>query len=313
MALRNNALFSRKQPGGVFNLVNIENYPGSVFFVNSVTGSDAAGYGYNPDTPVATIDYAVGLCTDSVGDVIYVLPGHNESLTGATSCVIDKIGVSVIGLGRGWNRPTLDYDHTAATVEVDARNVRLSNLIFVAATASTVLGVNVDGHDCEIDNCLFTFSETGDEFVTSISVATFDRCHIHDNVFETEEAAGASAQCITVDDTEDTIIQRNIFRGTWTASVILAATVLSKRLMILDNVIYNSDTSVYNAIDMATLSTTGIVARNVITTLYGGAGTMAKLIRIGFLTWHQNTFANAVSERAVGQLDTTGIPATSST
>jgi hypothetical protein len=57
------ALFSRKQSGGMYDISNLEKHPGDVFFVHSVTGSDAAGYGFNPDSPVATVDYAINMCT----------------------------------------------------------------------------------------------------------------------------------------------------------------------------------------------------------------------------------------------------------
>src|SRR5512138_1472506 len=98
-------LFSRKQPGGVYTIEGIDKQPGAVFFVHSGTGTDGAGYGKNPDSPVATLDYAIGLCTASKGDVIYVLPGHAENLTTATSLTMDVAGVKVIGLGWGPLRP----------------------------------------------------------------------------------------------------------------------------------------------------------------------------------------------------------------
>ena len=76
-------------------------------------------------------------------------------------------------------------------------------------------------------------------------------------------------------------------------------------LIIKGNVIYNSDTSVYNGIDVGTLSTTGIVANNRITALY--ATTLTKIFRDGDLTSMDNFFANDVSERG-----SILVPATSS-
>jgi hypothetical protein len=304
------ALFSRKQSGGVFTVSDLTTHPGDIWFVDSGTGVDGVGYGQNPDAPVATLDYAVGLCTADNGDVIYVMPGHNETLTAATSCVVDKAGVSIIGLGKGMNRPIFDYDNTAGTIEMDAANTRLSNVVLRASVSATVTAINVDADDVTIDNCFFTWETTGDEFITCIDVDAFDRCTISDNVLETEEGAAQATEAIRIDDTNDTVIQRNVFRGTWTNAAIINEGALCARLMILDNIIYNSDTSNYNGIDMGALATTGIVKGNTITTLYGSA--VAKIYRDGDLTSHDNTFANAISERAVGRLDTTGIPATSS-
>jgi hypothetical protein len=209
------------------------------------------------------------------------------------------------------NRPIINFTNTASKIIVSGANQRISNVIFNAAISAVVLGVTVTANNVELDNCFWTWETTASDFVIALSIVAADRCNVHDCVWDTEATAGA-ANAIVLNDSEDTTIQRNIFRGVWTATV-LAASVLSKRLLFLDNVIYNASNTVYNAIDMATLSTTGIVANNTITALYAAAGTMAKTIRIGFLTWHNNTFANDVSEKAVGNKDTTLIPATSST
>lgn len=304
------ALFSRKQSGGVFTVSDIEAHPGNIWFVDSGTGTNGAGYGQNPDAPVATVDYAVGLCTASNGDVIYVMPGHNEALTAATSCVVDVAGVSIIGLGRGMNRPIFDFDNTAGTIEMDAANTRLSNVVLRASVASTVVGINVDADDVEIDNCYFTWETTGDEFVTCIDINAYDRTLVHDNVFETEAGAGAATEAIHLVDTNDVIIRNNIFRGTWTDSMIFGETTLSARLLIEGNVMYNSDTGSYGGIDPGSLNTTGIVRHNAITSLY--SNTVAMIKRAAHLTWHDNTFANAVAEAATGQKHAVSIPATSS-
>ena len=309
-------LFSRKQPGGVFDFANIQQTPGDVWVVDSghAAARDTAGFGQTPDAPTATIDYALGLATASQGDVIYVMPGHNEALTAVTDMVVDKIGLSIIGLGRGMNRPIIDYDGVNGSIEMDAASCRISNIILNADTASTVVAINVDADDCEIDNCFFYWGDTGDEFITCIDVDAFDRTYIHDNVFETELSAGASTEAIRLDDTLETRIERNVFRGTWSASTIMSEGLLSQRLMILDNVIYNDSNTVYCGIDFGALSSTGIAGHNTITGMYAQAGAILKVIRGGDLTWHVNTFANAVEELAVGgHAGTTLVPATSST
>ena len=303
-------LFSRKQPGGVFDFANVGVTPGDVWFVDSghSNASDSAGFGRNPDAPTATIDYAIGLATASQGDVIYVMPGHNEGITLGTHFVVDKIGLSIIGLGRGMNRPIIDYDGTAATIELDAQSCRISNLILRASTASTVVAINVDNHDCEVDHCYFTWETTGDEFITTVDVSSFDRFHFHDNVVETEEGAAQATRGILIVDTNDTIIENNIFRGTWTDSVIFGVTTLSARMLIKDNVIYNSDTGVYNAIDGGALNSTGQIVGNYITALYSQAASVAKLVRACNWTFANNWFMDTVAERA-----TIIVPATSAT
>ena len=69
-----------------------------------------------------TVDAAIGACTAAQGDVIYVMPGHTETVT-ATSIAMDISGVSIICLGNGLNRPTFTYSAAAATITVSAANM----------------------------------------------------------------------------------------------------------------------------------------------------------------------------------------------
>lgn len=136
-------LFSRKQPGGVFTLVGIEQHPNDIFFVHAGTGTDAAGYGQNPDAPVATIDYAIGLCAAGKGDVIYVLPGHNEGL-GNAQIAVDVAGVKIVGLGWGANRPRIDFDHANASIDISANGCVLKNLTLLPSVTDVLIGIDVN-------------------------------------------------------------------------------------------------------------------------------------------------------------------------
>ncbi len=144
-------LFSRTQPGGFFAVTDRQFFPsGTVFWVDSNTGTDGAGYGRNPDAPLATLDYAIGLCTANKGDVIFLMPGHAEALTGATSLTMDVAGVTVIGLGSGSLRPTFTLTTaTSATWNITAPNCWVENVLIVSnflniVTAMTV-GALADG------------------------------------------------------------------------------------------------------------------------------------------------------------------------
>ena len=104
------ALFSRKQSGGVFSIEDMARGTGERFFVHSGTGTNSVGGGQNPDAPLATIDYAVALCTADKGDVIYVMPGHAEVVSAAAGLDLDVSGITIIGLGSGANTPTVTFD-----------------------------------------------------------------------------------------------------------------------------------------------------------------------------------------------------------
>ena len=284
---------------------------GFVFYVGStVTGATdaAAPFGTTPAQPYATIDFAVGNCTANNGDIIYVMPGHNEAITAATSLVVDVAGIQIIGLGWGNSRPILDFDNTAGTIEMDAADCRLSNLVINASVSVITVAINVDAHRITLDNLEFTFEETGDDFLTCIDVDAFDYCTIKDCVFNTELGATAGTQCIRLDDSHYDVIQDNRFVGNWTAAPIINLGALCQGLLIKDNVIYNEDTTVYGGIDFGALSSTGIVMRNYVTSLY--ATTLTKLNRTGDMCYMQNFWTNAVSE-AVPYVST-GVPATTS-
>jgi len=137
-------LFARKQSGGAFTIAGIDKYPGAILFVNnSVAGAaDAATRGQNPDAPLATIDYAIGLCTDSVGDVIIVGPGHNEGLADA-QITVDKIGITIVGLGHGSLVPRIDFDHANASIDVSAVGVTLKNLRLLPSVTDVLIAIDV--------------------------------------------------------------------------------------------------------------------------------------------------------------------------
>lgn len=122
-----------------------QSHPGKVFWVSNATtllsgqkgGSD--GNKGTFDAPFGTIDYAIGQCTANRGDIIFVKPGHAETLSAAGAIAADVAGVAIIGLGTGSLRPTLTLDTaTTTTINVSAANVSFKNLILTANFADIV-------------------------------------------------------------------------------------------------------------------------------------------------------------------------------
>ena len=166
-------LFSRQQPGGVFTIVNETLTTGEFFFVHSGTGTDSVGGGRNPDVPLATLDYAIGLCTANKGDMIYVMPGHAESLTAAAAIACDIAGISIIGMGVGDNRPVFTFASTdnAATWTVSADDVRIANIVLVCNddALTNALVVTGDGYDIDIE---FQDTSSAVEAATAVRLDT---------------------------------------------------------------------------------------------------------------------------------------------
>jgi len=246
----------------------LEATTGTIFFVDSVTGSDHND-GKTSSHPLATIDKAIGLCTADKGDRIYVMPGHNEGLSGATSLVMDVAGVQVIGLGVGHKRPILDFDATDAAIEMDAASCRLSNLILRISITAGAVAINVDAADCEIDHCEFTYETTGDDWKRTIDVGGVNRCNIHDNTFHLETSAPGHYSCIALHDTDNTKVVNNYFAGAWNTAVIYALGSVSQDLYIAGNVGRNDCATVGDNINMS-VANTGHIEHNRFTSAYTG-------------------------------------------
>jgi len=151
-------------------------YPGKVFWVNNSTvipDKGVAGSDSNAGTylrPFSTVDYAVGKCTASRGDIIAVMPGYTQTLTGATGIVLDVAGIALVGLGAGSKRPTITYTSTGtdANIPITAANVSVINFLFVANKAALVAAFTATGTATPTD---FTFERC--EFRDTSSILNF--------------------------------------------------------------------------------------------------------------------------------------------
>lgn len=123
---------------------------GKFFFVNSGVGLDT-NLGTNPAFPLATIAAAIALCTDSKGDVIIVMAGHAESISGAAAIAVNKIGITIVGLGNSTLRPTITLHTTATTIAISAANVTLRNLRIKTDVDAVVKVFNITAAGVTLD------------------------------------------------------------------------------------------------------------------------------------------------------------------
>lgn len=240
-------MFGRNQPGGIFTIANMEVTTGDTWFVDSTTGTDAAGFGQGPDSPTATLDFAIGLATAAKGDRILVMPGHTESssTTNAEIFDIDKAGIEVIGLGHGDQRPTFTLEEAGVTCVIGAAGCRLSNVRIIGNITDLVTGIEVEAAatGCRIDHCYIGDSGTTLDMLVAVAIAAnadrfvFD--HNHVNITKGGEAteglafAGGSDGCR---------IHDNYIYGDWkTNGAIDMSTALSLGIEISHNNIINTD------------------------------------------------------------------------
>lgn len=239
---------------------------GDVFYVDSGSGTDGAGYGSSPSSPVASIDYAVGLCTASNGDIIIVLPGHTETITG-TDITVDVAGVTVVGLGTGSLMPWIKHNHADAEVSIAADNVTWMGMRHSADVTGVKVAIEIeDGIDyCIVKGCKFdVVTTTTDEFL--VSVRTNDASNfalIEDNYFDMGLGGAVSAISFTKD-TDSTIVRNNIVQGDYSTACINGITTASTKLLIEKNVLMNGSTLDFGtepAIELVTQST-GVIRDN---------------------------------------------------
>jgi hypothetical protein len=115
---------------------------GSAFYVDSNLGSNSRT-GLTPAEARATLTSALTLCTANKGDVVYLMPGHNENI-GNAQINLNVAGVNVIGLGRGAYRPRFDFDHANASINIAANSCRLSNVTLLPSATDVLIGIDIE-------------------------------------------------------------------------------------------------------------------------------------------------------------------------
>lgn len=255
-------------------------HPGRSWWVgNSAIPGDGARGASNSNrgtfvSPFSTLDFAIGRCTASRGDVIFIKPGHAETVSSATALAFDKAGIAIIGLGQGALRPTFTFDTAnTATIAVSVANVFVSNLLFVAnfAAIASVFTLTT-AKDFHVDACEFRDTSSILNFVsiitTSTTTAANDGLTFTDNkVFGLGTTAATTP--LNVISTSDRITIEDNFISlaavSNTSAVLYTATKDITRLMMARNKVYrpNTDTAT-GALLLNTSGTagTGIICDN---------------------------------------------------
>ena len=259
---------------------------GTPYYVDSVNGANNRS-GKTWDLAVASIDTAINLVAAAItagtenGDpIIYVREGYNEG--GSTSAIFDADvdGLTIYGLGRGNQKPTLDFDGATATCAVGADGVTIYNIRFrPSATSQTFVASNAitvdDGSDDTLFlNCDFGFPETRgtDEFDYAIVIGAATGTVVDGCSFDAGE--GEAIAAITIEGSDRTTIRNCDFRGDHSVAMIRSATTTNFGVLIEDNLIYQGVNSGLNAVaGISVLATDiGIQRRN---TYIGNLGTVA--------------------------------------
>lgn len=277
----------------------VQTNPGRVFWVSNAApgngdkfqnGSDGNKGSHN--SPFATISYAISQARANQGDIIFVKPGHAETISAAAGLVLSMAGVSIVGLGQGSARPTITLDTAnTATITVTANNVTVSNFLFKAnflniATCFSIANAQV-ATDFTVDNCEFKDLSVILNFVSCVKVGT--TANIADGLTLTNNRVNAAilttvpaAQTFLV--TASIIDRLNVSYNTViypkllndTATLVAAGALDLTNAMIVGNKSFRPSTSTTggNLISSSSTACSGLVADNYDAHLDNSAGLM---------------------------------------
>lgn len=261
-------MFVTKQPGGKFIVKNESMTTGDVLFVDSGSGTDGAGYGRNPDAPLASLAYAGllanAMCTVNQCDIIFLMPGHAETINGAAGAMaLDTAGISIIGLGEGALRATLTFDtDIGAIITIDAANIRIVNVVFSANFADITTAIDVNATDFTLSHCRFQATAANMNFLVTVldaAAAASDRITIEDCYYLDRDAS--NTHFINMTGTGDGhIVRRNMVCGDF-GNIGIGGAGAVTNVLIADNFISNASNVNDSCIDVAA-ATNGIVVRN---------------------------------------------------
>ncbi len=155
-------------------------HPGKAFWVSNsgVLSDRQIGSSNNNkgtfDQPFSTITGALAQVVANRGDIVFVKPGHAETVAAAAGIVLNKAGVAIIGLGAGAKRPTLTWSTATSTVTLAANNMSIQNFLFLGGAATTFVAsafvalTTVVANDFVIDNCEFRDVDATHGFVACV-------------------------------------------------------------------------------------------------------------------------------------------------
>ena len=116
--------------------------------------------------------YALTQCVSNNGDVIYIKPGHIETLGGIGVLTLSAAGVTVVGLGNYNSRPKFLMGTAATTTFlVSGANAYITNLWMVGNFSNVTTCFNVTAVGCTIDNVRFTNAGTNLDFLACVTAS----------------------------------------------------------------------------------------------------------------------------------------------
>jgi WD40 repeat protein len=130
-------------------------------------------FGYDPDGQLryfSTIASAVSAAVAGRNDVILVAPGHAETITAPIT--VNKAGVSIIGIGRGTAKPSIEVNGAVDGLNITGANVLVKDIHFTAPeTDEATAMINIAAAGVTLEGVSGIGSKTSKNFVDCITIA----------------------------------------------------------------------------------------------------------------------------------------------
>jgi hypothetical protein len=232
--------------------------PGNQYYVDSGVGS-SANDGKTWGKTLDTVKNALAKVTASNGDVIWVAPGHTETIDSATDLAINKAGVTIIGLGNGSLRPTFTFSSTdnGANIPISVASVHLENILCICNDDGLTAGITISGPDCILKNVEWRDVTDVEAALAILTTAAADRLTI-DGFFHNGYTGGnACTDAIRLVGVDSALIKNCRFHGNYGTAVIEFHTTACTKIDILDCVFNETGTTDLskNVVDTVTGST----------------------------------------------------------
>lgn len=297
-------------PNGFLNGITVRGmpltvlHPGKVWWVNGSSVLAEGGVGGsngNPGTyqkPFATIDYAVGRCTASRGDIIAVMPGHTETVTAAAGLDLDVAGIAVVGLGAGSLRATVNFTTaTTADMDVDAANITVYNVLFTGGIDALAGPIDVNAADFSLINCEYR-DVTGQATDVIVADANADRLLI-DGYFHNGAAAAGGASAIALTGMDNPVIRNFKLVGNFSVGAIDIRTTAAVDVDIHSGYIWEKNAADIAIVDTVTGST-GKIGPNIQIMLTDNAANVTEAVTGATFHLFDNVYVcNLVNEKGM--------------
>lgn len=261
-----------------------QTHPGRAFWLSNNTSGLLAGQKGGSDgnrgtfdAPFSTLAGALSQCVANRGDVIFVKPGHAETVSSSTALTLSVAGVAIVGLGTGSSRPkwTIDTANTA-TINVSADNISMQNcqifgnFLSIAAAFTLSTAKNFTLQDVFISdtssvlNFLNAVKSTG-------AANTVDGLTLINTNWKGLGTTSVNAFVLSANDIDGLTVKNcnvNLARTADAAAIVISAGVITNA-DIGDNRVYTKQTATANGslINVGGTTSTGFVYRNYVQTL----------------------------------------------